>query len=77
MAKEGKRWTPKKAFHPGGEKGKLHRELHVPEGEKIPKGRLASAEKSSNPEVARDAKRAETMEHWDHKGRTRRNKLYG
>lgn len=66
--KKPKRWTPKKDFHPGGHKGKLHRELGVPEGEKIPAGRLASAQHSSNPEIRRDAIRAKTMEGWNHKG---------
>ena len=57
-----------KGFHPGGHKGKLHRELGIPEGEKIPASRLASAQHSSNPEVRRDAIRAKTMEGWNHKG---------
>ena len=73
MAK--KRWTPKKDFKPGGEKGKLHREMGIPEGEKIPAGRLASAAHSSNPEVKRDAIRAQTMKGWHH-GSSRRAKLY-
>lgn len=53
-----------KAFNPGGSKGKLHRELGVPEGKKIPAKRLNAAAKSSNPEVRRDAIRAKTMEKW-------------
>jgi hypothetical protein len=60
-------------FHPGGERGKLHRELGVPVGDKIPQGRLRSAEHSRNAEVRRDAIRAETMEHWNHKGRDGRD----
>lgn len=76
MAEHGKRWTPKKDFHPGGHKGKLHRELGIPEGQKIPKGKLTAAAHSKSPEVARDAKRAETMEHWDH-GAKKREKFYG
>ena len=63
---EPKRWTPEKDFHPGGQKGKLKRELGVPEGEKIPPGKLAAAQHSSNPEVKRDAIRAKTMEGWHH-----------
>jgi hypothetical protein len=51
-------------FHPGGEKGKLHRELGIPVEEKIPEGRLASAARSGNPEIRRDAIRAETMKKW-------------
>lgn len=54
----------KGGFHPGGHKGKLHRELGIPEGEKIGPSRIAAAERSGNPEIARDAKRAETMSHW-------------
>lgn len=53
-------------FNPGGEKGKLHRELGIPESEKIGKTRLAQAARSRNPEVARDAKRAQTMGTWHH-----------
>lgn len=62
-------WVPKKDFHPGGRKGKLHRELGIPVGEKIGAKRIAKAERSSNPEIARDAKRAETMSHWKKKKR--------
>ena len=46
----------------GGEKGKLHREIGVPEGEKIPAAKLKAAEHSKNPEIKRDAIRAKTME---------------
>ncbi len=67
--KKPKRWTPKKDFHPGGHKGKLHRELGIPGGEKIPAGRLAAAEHSSNPDIKRDAIRAKTMEGWNHGGK--------
>jgi len=55
-------------FHPGGEKGKLHRELGIPEGEKIGKSRLAEAAHSRNPEIRRDAIRAQTMAKWHHTG---------
>lgn len=58
--------TPKKDFHPGGEKGKLHREIGVPAGEKIPAVKLTKAAHSKNPEVRRDAIRAETMKKWKH-----------
>ena len=54
-------------FNPGGEKGKLHRELHVPAGKKIPAKKLAAAVKSKNPTIQRDAIRAKTMESWKHK----------
>lgn len=64
------RTTPvaKKAWKPGGQKGKLHRELGIPEGEKIPADRLAAAQRSDDPEVKRDAIRAKTMEGWHHGG---------
>ena len=55
-------------FHPGGQKGKLHREIGVPEGKKIPEKKLEKAENSKNPEVRRDAIRAETMKKWKHTG---------
>lgn len=55
-------------WNPGGHKGKLHREIHVPVGEKIPEAKLEAAEHSSNPEIRRDAIRAETMKHWNHRG---------
>jgi hypothetical protein len=57
-----------KKFNPGGQKGKLHRELGIPTSQKIPAARLAAAARSSNPEVRRDAIRAETMEKWKHGG---------
>jgi hypothetical protein len=55
-----------KKFNPGGHKGKLHRELGIPTSAKIGKSRLAKAAVSSNPEIARDAKRAQTMGKWKH-----------
>jgi hypothetical protein len=58
----------KKPFNPGGSKGKLHRALGIPEGQTIPKARLASAARSSNPEVRGMARRAQTMESWHHTG---------
>lgn len=60
-------------FHPGGEKGKLHRELGIPVGDKIPSGRLREAEHSKNREVRDDAIRANTMEHWAKPGRKGRD----
>lgn len=59
----------KKPFNPGGQKGKLHRELGVAVGQKIPAAKLAAALHSKNPTVRRDAIRAKTMEGWKHKGR--------
>ena len=55
-------------FHPGGEKGKLHREMGIPVGQKIPAAKLAAAAHSNNPEKRRDAIRAQTMKKWHHTG---------
>lgn len=42
-------------------KGALHRELGVPEGQKIPAAKVAAAAKSSNPILAQRARLAETL----------------
>ena len=63
---EGKRWTPKAKFHPGGEKGKLHREMGIPEGKKIPADKLAAARHSSNPHIQHMANFAHTMSGFSH-----------
>lgn len=51
-------WIAGAIEHPGA----LHRELHVPEGEKIPAKKMQKAEHSKNPEERRRAKLAETLE---------------
>ena len=74
VSKTGRRYKPTPGFKPGGSKGKLHRELGVSEGEKIPPARLRAATRSANPEVRRDAIRAETMIHkFKHVGRAHHN----
>lgn len=42
-------------------KGALHKELKVPEGEKIPEKKLEKAEKSTNPTLRKRAVLAETL----------------
>lgn len=42
-------------------KGALHRKLHVPEGQKIPARKLASASRSSNPTERKEANLAKTL----------------
>lgn len=42
-------------------KGALHRELGIPEGEKIPEVKLERAAHSSNPKLAKRAHLAETL----------------
>ena len=54
----------KSSFKPGGKPGKLHREIGVPVGQKIPPAKLAAATHSKSPTVKRDAIRAKTMESW-------------
>lgn len=56
-----------KDFKPGGQKGKLHRELGIATDKKIGAKRLSVAAKSKNPEIKRDAIRAETMKKWNKK----------
>lgn len=48
-------------------KGALHRDLGIPQGQKIPHARLVKAEHSSSPLTARRARLAETMSHWNKK----------
>ena len=56
MAKN-KKWIAGAIKHPGA----LHRALGVPEGEKIPAAKLATARNSSNPRIARMAALAHTL----------------
>lgn len=51
------KWIQKAIKHPG----KLHRELGVPEGEKIPAKKLAKAEHSKSPTLRREANLAKTL----------------
>jgi hypothetical protein len=45
-------------------KGKLHKELKVPEGEKIPVSKLKTAAKSSNPTLRKRAQFALNARKW-------------
>lgn len=56
-----------KALGPNS-KGKLHRELGVPEGKKIPSSKLKKAEHSKNPKLKKRAILANTLEGF-HKGK--------
>jgi len=53
----GGNWIAGAIKHPGA----LHKELHVPEGQKIPAKKLAKAAHSDNPKLARRAHLAETL----------------
>jgi hypothetical protein len=50
-----------KALSKPGSKGKLHRELGVPEGKKIPAKKMEKAEHSSNPKIRKQANFAKTL----------------
>lgn len=50
-------WIKGAISHPGA----LHRELHVPEGQKIPHSKVAKAAHSDNPTLAKRARLAETL----------------
>jgi hypothetical protein len=50
-------WIKGAIKHPG----KLHRELGVPQGEKIPAKKLMKAEHSKNMTIRREANLAETL----------------
>ena len=45
----------------GKHPGKLHRELGVPEGKKIPAKKMAKAAKSKNPTIRKEADLAKTL----------------
>jgi hypothetical protein len=46
-------------------RGKLHRALGVPEGDKIPPGKLASALASKSESLRKQAQFAENARHWN------------
>lgn len=51
-------WIQKAIKHPGA----LHKALHVPQGEKIPAGKLDAAAKKSG-KVGKEARLAKTLSH--------------
>jgi len=57
-------WIKGAIKHPGA----LHRELGVPQGEKIPASKMRQAENSSNPRMRRQAALAQTLKHMNHGG---------
>lgn len=56
-AKPKKNWIKGAIKHPGA----LHRELHVPLGEKIPAKKMKKAAHSSNPRMRKQATLARTL----------------
>jgi hypothetical protein len=64
MAKKSKNFIQGAIKHPGA----LHRELHVPQGKKIPEGKLRAAAKKGGT-LGRRARFAETLKGLRHGGR--------
>ncbi len=54
-----KKWIQKAL--PPSSKGKLHRALKVPEGEKIPQSKMTKALHSENPKLRKEANFARTL----------------
>lgn len=48
-------------------KGALHRNLGVPQGQKIPAKKLQTAAKSKNPTIAKEAALAKTLKSFHHR----------
>lgn len=58
-----KKWIQGAIKHPG----KLHRDLGVPAGKKIPAKKLSKAEHSKNPSIRREANLAKTLKGFNKK----------
>jgi len=63
MSRAKKMWIQGAIKSPGA----LHKQLHVPAGQKIPEGKLEKAENSKNPLLRKRANLAETLKGF-HKG---------
>jgi len=57
FSKGGKKWISGAIKHPGA----LHRDLGVPQGQKIPAKKLAAAKHSDNPKIRQRANLASTL----------------
>lgn len=64
-AVSGKNWIAGAVKHPGA----LHRDLGVPQGQKIPAAKLSAAEHSSNPKIRQRAHFAENVKHFEGGGK--------
>ena len=60
--KSGGRWISGAIKHPGA----LHRQLGVPQGEKIPQAKLEAASHSDNPTLRKRAALAKTLKGFHH-----------
>jgi hypothetical protein len=56
------KWIQGAIKHPGA----LHKQLHVPEGNKIPANKLERAAHSKNPTLAKRARLAQTLKKMHH-----------
>lgn len=65
MAERQKKFIQKAIKKPGA----LHKELGVPQDEKIPKSKLEAAAKKGNTKLAKRARLALTLEKLPHRGR--------
>lgn len=65
MAEQSKKFIQKAIKKPGA----LHKQLGVPEDEKIPKSKLKAAASKGNTKLAKRARLALTLEKLPHKGR--------
>jgi hypothetical protein len=59
MARNPEKWI--KDALPESSKGKLHKKLKIPAGEKIPDAKIMKAEKSKNPTLRKEAVLAQTL----------------
>lgn len=52
-------------------KGKLHKALDVPMGQKIPMGKIEKAAAGASPTVRKEAQFAENARGWNHRGQAK------
>jgi hypothetical protein len=58
---DGEKWIQKSGVDKPGHKGRLHRALGVPEGEKIPREKIEKASHSDNPHLRHMAQFAKNV----------------
>lgn len=65
MGRSKKNWIQEAIKKPGA----LHKQLHVPQGKKIPEAKLEKAAHSGNPLLRTRARLAETLKNFHRRGR--------
>ncbi len=73
MAERNRKFIQKAVKKPGA----LHKDLHVPEGEKIPKAKLEAAAKKGNTKTAKRARLALTLKKLHKKGGAKKRSRSG